>query len=143
MLADRAHQLGPGQTARLDRFLNVSDFLRSELAPGQKFRCSISDQLAAAPDRPPYHLKTVFACPLLFRDKIILHSGLSCSDLSGKQTMRQRCLHLPHHVTRNLHAEDVVQECYMRAFMRLDGFSGKSKTSTWFSRITINAVLMK
>src|SRR6516165_8702411 len=91
MLADRAHQLGPGQTARLDRFLNVSDFLRSELAPGQKFRCSISDQLAAAPDRPPYHLKTVFACPLLFRDKIILHSGLSCSDLSGKQTMRQRC----------------------------------------------------
>src|SRR6516165_11680712 len=90
MLADRAHQLGPGQTARLDRFLNVSDFLRSELAPGQKFRCSISDQLAAAPDRPPYHLKTVFACPLLFRDKIILHSGLSCSDLSGKQTMRQR-----------------------------------------------------
>src|SRR6516165_4448798 len=89
MLADRAHQLGPGQTARLDRFLNVSDFLRSELAPGQKFRCSISDQLAAAPDRPPYHLKTVFACPLLFRDKIILHSGLSCSDLVGKQTIRQ------------------------------------------------------
>src|SRR6516164_4994828 len=96
MLADRAHQLGPGQTARLDRFLNVSDFLRSELAPGQKFRCSISDQLAAAPDRPPYHLKTVFACPLLFRDKIILHSGLSCSDLSGKQTMRQRWA-LAHH----------------------------------------------
>lgn len=56
---------------------------------------------------------------------------------------QHRILHLPHHVTRNLHAEDVVQECYMRAFMRLDGFSGKSKTSTWFSRITINAVLMK
>jgi hypothetical protein len=89
MLADRAYQLGPGQTARLDRFLNVSDFLRSELAPCQKFRCSVSDQLLA-PDHPQYHLKTVFACPLLFRDKKNPQVGLSRSDLSGKQTMHHR-----------------------------------------------------
>src|SRR3974377_2387772 len=90
MLADRAYQLGPGQTARLDRFLNVSDFLRSELAPCQKFRWSVSDQLLA-PDHPQYHLKTVFACPLLFRDKKNPQGGLSRSDLSGKQTMHHRC----------------------------------------------------
>ena len=90
MLADRVDELGPGQTARLDRFLHVSDFLRGELAPGQKLRCSVSDQLAAAPNRPPYHLKTVFGCPLLFRDEINLQVGLSRSNLAGRQTIRQR-----------------------------------------------------
>src|SRR6266705_3399135 len=91
MLADRVDELGPRQTARLDRFLNVLDFLRRERAPGQKFRCSVSDQLAAPPEGPQYHLKTVFACPLLFRDKINLQVGLSRSNLAGSQTMRQRC----------------------------------------------------
>src|SRR5216683_5263465 len=47
MLADRVDQLGPGQAARLDRFLNVLDFLCGESAPGQTFRCSVSDQHAA------------------------------------------------------------------------------------------------
>jgi hypothetical protein len=63
--------------------------LRSELAPCQKFRWSVSDQLLA-PDHPQYHLKTVFACPLLFRDKKNPQVGLSRSDLSGKQTMHHR-----------------------------------------------------
>ena len=56
---------------------------------------------------------------------------------------QHRIFRLAHRITRNLHAEDVAQECFMRAFMHLDGSLGKSKTSTWFSRITINAALMK
>src|SRR6516164_4777846 len=47
-------------------------------------------------------------------------------------------------ITRNFQdAEDVVQECFMRAFIHLDGFSGKSKLSTWLWRIAINAALMR
>src|SRR5438874_9940252 len=39
--------------------------------------------------RPPYHLKPVFACPLLFCDKKFLQVGLSCSNFTGSRTMRQ------------------------------------------------------
>ena len=47
-------------------------------------------------------------------------------------------------ITRNFQdAEDVVQECFMRAFVHLDSFSGKSKLSTWLWRIAINAALMR
>jgi RNA polymerase sigma-70 factor (ECF subfamily) len=38
-------------------------------------------------------------------------------------------------------AEDVVQETYVRAFTRLDGFRGESGLSTWLSRIAINEAL--
>src|SRR5438874_4648221 len=89
MLADRIDQLGPGQTARVDGLLNVLDFLHGELASGQNLWRSVSDQHAAAPKRPPYHLKTVFACPLLFCDKKFLQVGLSCSNFTGSRTMRQ------------------------------------------------------
>src|SRR5436853_2355200 len=89
MLADRVDQLRPRQTAGLDRFLNVLDFLRRERAPGQEFWCSVSHQHAAAPNGPPYHLKTVFPCSLLFRDKKNLQVGPSCSNSSAKQTRRQ------------------------------------------------------
>src|SRR5437588_10590768 len=92
MLADRIDQLGPGQTARVDGLLNVLDFLRGELASGQNLWRSVSDQHAAAPKRPPYHLKTVFACPLLFCDKKFLQVGLSCSNFTGSRTMRQSWL---------------------------------------------------
>ena len=37
----------------------------------------------------------------------------------------------------------MAQECFLRAFMYLDSFSGRSKLSTWISRIAINAALMK
>ena len=47
-------------------------------------------------------------------------------------------------ITRNFQdAEDVVQECFMRAFVHLDSLSGKSKLSTWLWRIAINAALMR
>ena len=47
-------------------------------------------------------------------------------------------------ITRNVQdAEDVVQECFMRAFVHLESFSGKSKLSTWLWRIAINAALMR
>ena len=60
------------------------------------------------------------------------------------ERFRSRIQRLALRITRNPEdAEDVVQECFMRAFVHLNTFSGRSKLSTWISRIGINAALMK
>lgn len=38
-------------------------------------------------------------------------------------------------------AEDVVQETYVRAFTRLDGFRGEASLATWLTRIALNEAL--
>ncbi len=38
-------------------------------------------------------------------------------------------------------AEEVVQDAYLKAFTRLDSFSGASSLSTWLTRIVINTAL--
>jgi len=40
-------------------------------------------------------------------------------------------------------AEDVVQESYLSALLHLHNFDGRSRFSTWLTRIAINAALMK
>ncbi|HUN62749.1 MAG TPA: sigma-70 family RNA polymerase sigma factor [Candidatus Sulfotelmatobacter sp.] len=40
-------------------------------------------------------------------------------------------------------AEDIVQQCFMKAFVHLAGFAGQSAFSTWLTRIAINEALMK
>lgn len=40
-------------------------------------------------------------------------------------------------------AEDVVQETYVRAFTRLDGFKGNAMFSTWLTRIALNEALTR
>jgi len=55
----------------------------------------------------------------------------------------ERILRLALRITRNVQdAEDVAHECFIRVFVHLGSFSGKSKLSTWISRIAINAALM-
>jgi RNA polymerase sigma-70 factor (ECF subfamily) len=46
-------------------------------------------------------------------------------------------------ITRNREdAEDVVQQSFQKAFVRLNSFVGKSSFSTWLTRIAINEALM-
>jgi RNA polymerase sigma-70 factor, ECF subfamily len=40
-------------------------------------------------------------------------------------------------------AEDAAQECFLNAFVHLKDFDGRSKFTTWLTRIAINAALMK
>lgn len=40
-------------------------------------------------------------------------------------------------------AEDVVQEAFLNAFVHLAHFDGRARFSTWLTRITVNAALMK
>jgi RNA polymerase sigma-70 factor, ECF subfamily len=44
-------------------------------------------------------------------------------------------------VASNEEAEDVVQETYVRAFTKLDGFRGEARFSTWLTRIALNEAL--
>lgn len=47
------------------------------------------------------------------------------------------------HIARNREdAEDALQEAMLRAFLNLHQFDGRSRFSTWFTRIAINAALM-
>lgn len=39
-------------------------------------------------------------------------------------------------------AEDIVQQCFMKAFVHLEAFAGQSAFSTWLTRIAINEALM-
>jgi RNA polymerase sigma-70 factor, ECF subfamily len=58
------------------------------------------------------------------------------------QANNRRLYRLARGILRNDgEAEDVVQEVYVRAFMRLEGFRGESSLATWLSRIAINEAL--
>lgn len=49
-----------------------------------------------------------------------------------------------HRITRNREdAEDAVQECFLNAFVHLKSFDGRSRFSTWLTRIAMNAALMR
>ena len=45
--------------------------------------------------------------------------------------------------TSDAEAEEIVQEAYLAAFTRLDGFRGEARFSTWITRIALNAALMR
>jgi RNA polymerase sigma-70 factor, ECF subfamily len=54
-----------------------------------------------------------------------------------------KILHIAHRITRNCEdAEDVVQESFLKAFIHLKSFDGRSRFSTWLTRIAINSALM-
>lgn len=43
----------------------------------------------------------------------------------------------------DIEAEDAVQEAYLRAFTRLDGFRGDAAFGTWLTRIALNEALQR
>ena len=48
-----------------------------------------------------------------------------------------------HSITRNHEdAEDALQETFLRAYLALDSFEGRSQFSSWLTRIAINSALM-
>ena len=56
----------------------------------------------------------------------------------------QRIFRMTHRITRNHEdAEDALQDCLLNAFIHLRSFDGRSRFSTWLTRIAMNAALMK
>ena len=55
----------------------------------------------------------------------------------------ERLFRTVHRITRNREdAEDAVQDSFLRAFLHLKSFDGRSTFSTWLTRIGINSALM-
>jgi RNA polymerase sigma-70 factor (ECF subfamily) len=55
----------------------------------------------------------------------------------------KKLLKMAYRITRNRQdAEDAVQEAFLKAFLHLDKFEGRSSFSSWFSTIAINSALM-
>jgi RNA polymerase sigma factor (sigma-70 family) len=60
------------------------------------------------------------------------------------QRHAEKMLRITYRITRNRQdAEDAVQECFLNAFLHLKNFDGRSRFSTWLTRIAMNAALMK
>jgi len=56
----------------------------------------------------------------------------------------QKIFRMTYRIARNREdAEDAVQECFLNAFVHLRSFDGRSRFSTWLTRIALNAALMK
>jgi RNA polymerase sigma-70 factor (ECF subfamily) len=56
---------------------------------------------------------------------------------------RRRLEQTVYRIVRNTHdAEDIVQQCLLKIFVKLHQFQGKSQFSTWITRIAINQSLM-
>jgi RNA polymerase sigma-70 factor (ECF subfamily) len=54
-----------------------------------------------------------------------------------------RILATAYRITRNWEdAEDTLQDTFLKVFIHLDGFEGRSSFSTWITRIAINGSLM-
>jgi RNA polymerase sigma-70 factor, ECF subfamily len=69
-------------------------------------------------------------------------------DATAFGELSERCRVLLGRIARrilrdNSDAEDAVQEALLNAFVNLNKFAGRSKFSTWATRITINCCLMK
>jgi RNA polymerase sigma factor (sigma-70 family) len=60
------------------------------------------------------------------------------------QRHAEKMFRITYRITRNRQdAEDAVQECFLNAFIHLKNFDGRSRFSTWLTRIAMNAALMK
>ncbi len=55
----------------------------------------------------------------------------------------KRAFHTMYRITRNQQdAEDALQDAFLKAFVHLKNFDGRSTFSTWLTRIAINTALM-
>jgi RNA polymerase sigma factor (sigma-70 family) len=69
------------------------------------------------------------------------HSG-AFDDLYQRHA--EKMFRITYRIIRNREdAEDAVQECFLNAFLHLKNFDGRSRFSTWLTRIAMNAALMK
>ena len=77
----------------------------------------------------------------------LLVSAAQAGDASAFVELKDRhankLLSRIYRITRNWQdAEDVLQESFLKAFVHLPGFEGRSSFSSWITRIAINSALM-
>lgn len=73
----------------------------------------------------------------------VAQSGDSSAFVELSKRHSKRVLHRIYRMTNNWQdAEDVLQECMIRAFVHLHTFECRASFSTWLTRIAINSALM-
>src|SRR5260370_35370143 len=69
------------------------------------------------------------------------HSG-AFDDLYKRHA--EKMFRITYRIIRNREdAEDAVQECFLKEFLHLKNFDGRSRFSTWLTRIAMNAALIR
>jgi RNA polymerase sigma-70 factor, ECF subfamily len=79
-------------------------------------------------------------------DRLVAAAKCGNRDAFGELTARHasKMFHVTRLITRNREdAEDAVQESFANALVHLGSFDGRSRFSTWLTKIAINAALMK
>ena len=80
------------------------------------------------------------------RDEILLHlarGGCHTAFAELQRTYSRRVYRQILSITRNREdAEDALQDAFLNAYLALPSFEGKSKLSSWLTRIGINSALM-
>lgn len=80
------------------------------------------------------------------KDETLVAAAMrGCSAAFGElcQSHTKRLLAAIQRITRNREdAEDALQDSFLRAFVHIKDFEGRSKFSTWLTRIAINSALM-
>lgn len=76
-------------------------------------------------------------------DDAALVACVLAGERAAFRTIMQRCNQRLYRVVRGVirdeaEAEDVVQDAYVHAFEKLDGFRGESSLATWLCRIALN-----
>jgi len=69
-----------------------------------------------------------------------------CQEAFGElhKRYKRRLLVCAERITRNSEdGEDAVQEAFLKAFLRIGDFAGRSSFSTWLTRILINTCIMQ
>jgi RNA polymerase sigma-70 factor, ECF subfamily len=90
---------------------------------------------------------TVKTVPAAAPDEVLVEAAKS-GDRAAFTELWQRHSERPYkmvyRMTKNREdAEDVIQDAWMKAYVHLKSFDGKSAFSTWFTRIAINTALMR
>src|ERR1044071_170457 len=81
-------------------------------------------------------------------DELALVQSAKAGDVSAFEELVKRydrnVFRIAQHITQNREdAEDVVQDAFLKAYLKLDQFQGNSKFYTWVVRIAVNEALMK
>ena len=79
-------------------------------------------------------------------DELLVNAARSGEDLAFSELWHRhsrKIFNIMYRVTRNRQdAEDALQDAFLKAFLHLKSFDGRSSFSTWLTRIAINSALM-
>lgn len=95
----------------------------------------------------PKPVPQTLADPLQESEESLVAAARGHDEVAVRELVRRlnpRLFHVARGILDNdAEAEETVQDAYLAAFKRLDEFRGEARFSTWITRITLNAAMMR